>query len=86
MKIQGAIVKEQGVTFAIVVVKMHVLQNKFEAEETLRGLKAIFPNTEVVLMAQDIRGIPKYYGRKDIAHFLGRVPLHTIPWKEYTVN
>ncbi len=85
MKIQGAIVKEQGVTFAIVVVKMHVIQNRLEANETLRSLKTVFPNAEVVLMAQDVTGLPKYHGRKDIVKFLARVPLNAIPWKEYTV-
>jgi hypothetical protein len=86
MKIHGAVVEEQGVTFAIVAVKMHVIQNGIEADETLKGFKGVFPGAEVVLMGQDARGVPTYYGRNDIARFLSRIPLNAIPWKEYTVS
>ena len=40
----------------------------------------------VVLMAQDSRGRATYYGRPDIAKFMASVPLHAIPWREYTIN
>ena len=34
----------------------------------------------------DNRGVPSYYGRKDIAAFLTRIPLSAIPWKKYKLN
>jgi len=37
-------------------------------------------------MAQDYRGVPAYYGRKDISRFLANIPLHAIPWREYTYS
>ena len=86
MRFQGALIREQGVTFAIAVVKKHVLDNKSQAEETIAAFRPIFGNVPIVLMAQDSRGVPTYYGRKDIANFMARVPLHTVPWKEYTVS
>lgn len=83
MNFQGALVTEQGVTFAIVIVKPHVIQNSFTARETLRGFAPRFPGVPVVLMAQDYRGVPTYYGRKDIVNFLANVPMECIPWREY---
>ena len=86
MRFQGALIKEQGVSFAVVIVKKHVLDNSFEATKAIRSFQPIFPGVPVVLMARDLRGTPSYYGRRDIAKFLSRVPLSSIPWKEFEVN
>jgi hypothetical protein len=86
MKFQGAIVKEQGVTFAIIIVKKHLLDNRLEADRTIRALQPLFPGLPVVLMAQNSRGVPSYFGRPDIARFLANTTLEAIPWKEYTVS
>ena len=86
MRLQGAIVREQGVTFAVVVVKSQVLNNSTEADHVADAFRPVFPGLPVVLMAQDHRGRPTYYGRSDIAKFLSRVPFQAIPWCEYTCN
>lgn len=86
MKFQGAVIKEQGVTFAVVIVKKSVLDNRSEAARLIHTFQPLFPGLPVVLMAQDLRGVPSYYGRRDIAKFLANVPLAAIPWKEYTLN
>lgn len=85
MRFQGALIKEQGVTFGIVVVKPHVLQNDTEAN-TMRSFgKQVFGLVPIVLMAQNSRGIPTYLGRRDIVNFLSKVSMSRIPWREYTV-
>lgn len=86
MQIEGAVIKEQGVTFAIVVVKPHVIQNTITADEMRRSLTPIFPSIPIILMAQDSRGIPTYQGRKDIVNFLANINPSRIPWKRYTIN
>jgi len=86
MKFQGAIIKEQNVTFAIVIVKKHILDNPTEAANAIHGFEKIFPGLPIVLMAQNHRGIPFYYGRKDITKFLSNIPLGAIPWKNYYLN
>lgn len=87
MKIQGSVIKEQGVTFAIVIVKRFVLDNKNEAVNTISSFqRQVFGGIPVVLMAQDYSGRPTYYGRRDIVQFLANVPMSSIPWKEYTIN
>jgi hypothetical protein len=86
MTFQGAVIKEQGITFAVVIVKSGVINNHSEAEKTIKSFQPIFPGLPIVLMSQDTRGIPTYLGRRDIAKFLSSVPLNAIPWKQYTLN
>ena len=81
MKLQGAIIK--GVTFAIVIVKTHVLNNQQQAQEAKVGFARFFPGLPIILMAQDGRGVPTYYGRKDIVRFLSNIHISMIPWKEF---
>ena len=85
MKFQGAVIKEQGVTFAVVVVKMHVINNASEAQRAIHSFNPIFPGLPIILMAQDSSGIPTYYGRTDIVKFMASVPIDAVPWKEYRV-
>ena len=86
MKFQGALIKEQGVTFGIVIVKPHVLNIPSEADSMRAlGTRAFGP-VPIVLMAQNSRGIPTYSGRRDIVKFLSNVPVRAIPWREYTLS
>lgn len=85
MRVQGAVIREQGQTFAVVVVKPHVLQSSAAAAHTIRAVAPVF-GVPVVLMAQDGRGRATYYGRPDIARFMARLPLRAIPWREYTIS
>ena len=86
MQIEGAVVKEQGVTFAIVVVKSHVLNSNGSCDDARSSFKHIFPGVPIILMAQDHRGTPTYQGRKDIVQFLSNVSVSRIPWRKYTIN
>lgn len=86
MKVQGAVIREQGVTFAIVVVKRHIVNSTTQSVETANSFSRLFPGVPLVLMAQDTRGIPKYRGRRDIVNFLANIHPSRIPWKEYTFH
>ena len=86
MQLEGAVIKEQGQTFAVVVVKRHVTNNQHEAASAIRSFSRYFPGMPVVLMSQDAHGRATYFGRPDISKFLSRVPQHAIPWKRYTFN
>jgi hypothetical protein len=86
MQIEGAVVKEQGVTFAIVVVKSHVLNSSGQCDDARNSFRSVFPGVPIILMAQDNRGTPTYQGRKDIVGFLSNVHISQIPWKRYNVN
>lgn len=86
MKFQGALVTEQGVTFGIVLVKQHILNDAEErANATVFGKQAFGP-VPIILVAQNSRGVLTYWGRSDIAKFLSRISMHRIPWREYTLS
>ena len=86
MRFQGAVIKEQGVTFAVVIVKQHVLDISSEANDAIASFQPLFPGIPLVLMAQDSRGTPTYYGRRDIVNFMADVPMSSVPWREYTTR
>jgi hypothetical protein len=87
MKFQGAVIKEQCVTFAVVVVKKHILDSPVQSNDTISSFRRFFPGLPITLMAQDSRGVALYRGeRQDIVKFLASVPLRAIPWKEYTFH
>lgn len=86
MNFQAAVIKEQGITFAVVVVKKSVIDNKSQAEDMIRGFAPIFPGIPVVLMAQNHRGTSHFFGRQDLSKFLAKVPIECIPWKEYSYS
>ncbi len=86
MTFEGAVISEQNVTFAIVVVKPHVVDNATEANRAIVSFCPVFHGLPVVLMGQDGFGRPKYYGRPDIVNFLAHVPLQAISWRKYELN
>ena len=85
MKIHGAVIIEQGVTFAIVAVKQSVTNYTSRIIRTRQQLQYFFPNMPIILMSQDKKGTPHYYGRRDIVEFLKSIRLEQIPWKEYHI-
>ena len=85
MTFEGAIIREQNVTFGIVVVKSHVLNSHTQANGLIFSFQGAMRVAPVVLMAQDSRGIPTYYGRQDIVAFLARIDARRIPWKRYAL-
>jgi len=82
--LEGVVLKEQGVTFAVVIVKKHIVDDPGQAREAIRNFMPFFPRLPIILMGQDSRGVATYYGRSDIAKFLANQPLSAIPWKKYT--
>lgn len=83
-KFTGAHIKEQGVEFAIIVVQEHILNNSSRADKVITSSRPMFPGIPIILMAQDSRGVPKYYGRRDVVNFMASVPMEAVPWQEYT--
>ena len=86
MTIEGALVREQGVTFAIVIVKQHIVNSPLAANDAIRAFQPAFPGIPVVLLSQDCVGTPSYFGRRDIVQFLSNVPLRAIPWQHFSIS
>lgn len=86
MRFQAAVIREQGITFAVVVVKRHVINDRGGASRVIESFVDVFGGIPVVLMAQDFRGRAEYLGRQDIARFLASIPMRAIPWRWYDLN
>lgn len=85
MNFQGAVITEQGVTFAVLVVKSHVLHD-VNAQANMRqlGVRA-WGRMPVVLMTQDASGRATYNGRPDLVKFLANLDLRQIPWRNWSI-
>jgi hypothetical protein len=84
MTFEGSVIKEHGVIFGIAVVKMSAMRDATAANHLTSQFEGILGVRPVVLMAQDARGIPRYYGRTDIVENLANIDIRRIPWKKYT--
>lgn len=85
MTIHGAVIIEQGVTFAVISVRPLVTQYTARATAFRQQLAPFFPNMPIILVSLDNTDAPHYYGRKDIVAFLQTIRLNQIPWKEYHI-
>ncbi|KMM58275.1 hypothetical protein ACH95_14175 [Bacillus glycinifermentans] len=83
MAFDAAIVKEQGVTFTVVAVKTGTLSFPSKRDSAIQYFSRQFPSP-IILMEQNSRGVPTYYGRKDIVRFLRNIHPSQIPWKRYS--
>jgi len=79
MQFDGAVVREQGVTFAVVVVQKYAVENVNEARSAMRGFAPLFPGMPIILMGQDASGRETYFGRPDIARFLSQISSSRLP-------
>ncbi len=84
MKFQGALIKEQGITFGIAIVRTAVLRSS-DRDEARQTFSRIF-GAPAVLMAQDSRGVAEFYGRLDIVNYLSNISIAQIPWREYRLQ
>ncbi|QDZ93832.1 hypothetical protein D0438_02510 [Bacillus altitudinis] len=83
MAFDAAIIKEQGVTFTIVSVKSGTISFPSRRDSAIIGFSRQFPSP-IILMEQNSRGVPTYYGREDIVRFLKNIHPSQIPWKRYS--
>jgi hypothetical protein len=74
---QFAVIKEQGVTFVIVVVKAYVIQSTIQAQNTRAALEREY-GCSVVLWGDDDR---YRYGNPNLVNFLANVSSDRIPWR-----
>ncbi|MFC3885684.1 hypothetical protein ACFOU2_20290 [Bacillus songklensis] len=84
MTFNGALVNEQDVTFAIVVVEESVFNHTNHHIEKVRSsFTPYFPNVPIILMAHNSHGRPMYHGRTDMVVFLVGMDFRRISWKRY---
>lgn len=82
-----ALVKEQGVRFAVVAVKRHVLDSRTEQQAVVSAVRPHLGGVPVVLMSQDSDGTPTYLGRRDLVGWLANsVFVEQLPWRTLTLR
>ena len=81
---RGALIKEQGVTFAVVEVPLATLRGgEAVVKETRERFEPVFRNTPIILAARGPDRRAVYLGRADIVRFLTNSGWSRIPWKRY---
>ncbi len=83
VRFEGAVIREQGVTFGIVVVKGSALNDPTRRDRLATQASRVFGGLPTILMAQQVDGRARYYGRSDLVRFMSKVPLQAVPWKQY---
>ena len=78
---QIALVREQGINFAVATVKDHVINNRSEADDLITALTLRLGQPTVLLGAEDLR----YYGRDDIVRFLSKIHPSRLPWRKVQI-
>lgn len=75
--VQFARIREQGITFGVVVVKDHVIEHQSEANQAVLAWSRELGCPTILLGANRHR----LYGRPDIVRFMSNVSISRIPWK-----
>lgn len=79
----AAVVKEKGITFAIVSVDASAIKDDLSINYTQRKFQLYFPFMPIILYIKDSINPPEYYGRKDIIDLIADISPNQIPWKTY---
>lgn len=78
---QIALVREQGLNFAVASVQDHVLNNPTVRDNLIQSLSVRLAQPVVLIGARQHR----LYGRQDIVRFLQNVHPSRLPWKMVTL-
>lgn len=76
-----ALVKEQGINFAVASVKDSVIINRHQADDVISALSWELGQPVVLLGARQHR----LYGRSDIVRFLRNVHPSRLPWRHVDI-
>jgi len=78
---QIALVREQGVEFAVATVRDHIIENRTQADDVLAALSFRLGRPVVLLGARRHRT----YGRQDIVRFLRNIHPSQLPWRRIDI-
>jgi hypothetical protein len=87
MKLHFARISQHGQTFAVVRVQPAILEDRTKAEQAIQWLQTRYFQMPTALMSCDNRGAPQaYYGRRDLALVLARIPCSAVAWQEAVIT
>ena len=74
------------INVVVVLVGMDLVESAGEADMAIDTMRPSFGGVPVVLMAQNEKGSPTYYGDEELVGLLAGVPVDKMPWKEYPIG
>ena len=83
-QLTAALVREQGVTFAVAMMKDHVLNDPNLSSQMIRSVGAALGCSLVVLMGERNRRLRG--NRNDVVQFVSRTDPARLPWRKWSVN
>ena len=83
MPFDAALVRERGVSFAVVSVRSSAVGSESSRQAAVQAFSGEFPGVPIVLMAQEASGRARFWGRPDIVRFLAKVHPARLPWRRY---
>lgn len=81
-RFDGASLELYGAKLLVVIVRPQVLADAYESQLLVLAFHARFRRT-IVLVTQDARGVPTYYGPAAIVRALSGLPFDALPWRRY---
>lgn len=81
MQMTAAVVKEQGVTFAVVLVKDHVVLSPSTSQQMLQAAASHLGCHLVVLMGEHNHRLQG--NRKDVVDFVANLHPSQLPWRKW---
>jgi hypothetical protein len=90
MQFEGAHIRERAreggfIDWYVVIVKRHILSSPKQRSDLRKAFEQEL-GEPVVLMAQDSKGIPTYWGRDDLVEYMARVPMEAVRWQRFTLR
>ena len=79
---EGATIRLYGADILIVIVQPWILADPYESQLLVFAFRSRFQRT-IVLVAQDDRRVPTYFGPAAIVAALGRLPFDALSWRRY---
>jgi hypothetical protein len=81
MRLQIALVSAEGVTFGLVVVPEDLLDDPAGRDRSRLHFEAkLFRGVPVVLVGEDFREAPRFYGPAELTEFMQGVQMDMIEW------
>lgn len=86
MKVQGAVLEEQGIRFAIFKVEKEIFDVPGRARDKMISIQRQFPDMAVVFVSKEPGKTPSFFGRPDIVKMMMTANLDDVEWKEYILD
>ena len=83
-KLLGAVIREQGVTFSVALVKNHVVNSESKSNEMIQYVRQCLGCPLVVLLGESSKTVRG--NRQDVVNFVSNLHRSQIPWREYTLR